>query len=266
MDRISITQAAAQLDVSRRTLERWIRDGRLSAIPDPKDGRQRLVDPEAVKHLVAQMPKKRTIQQKHLPRDDQALVQDDQPTTAAAPPDDHYQEAIDTALSLAYWYHRRLAEVLSPLDVPNLTLEELREGALGQDLRQLADIAQGRAFVDQRHVLQAIDAVLQVLFWPAAADDYQVPRLFWDGNVGRMLALAKYRAYRSQDLVSVDEASNMLGVTIPTIYRWMDDRTLNYVRDDTGNRTWIVRRDIEWLKRKAAELPTIASPTRKLAS
>ena len=97
-------------------------------------------------------------------------------------------------------------------------------------------------------VLQAIDAVLQVLFWPAAADDYSVPRLFWDTPVGRMLTLAKFRAYRPQDLISVDEAVRLLGVTTPTLYRWMEDRALDYVRDDTSNRTWIVRRDVDVLK------------------
>jgi hypothetical protein len=43
-------------------------------------------------------------------------------------------------------------------------------------------------------------------------------------------------------------------VTRPTIYRWMDDRTLNYVRDDMSGRTFVVRRDIDNLKRVAAEL------------
>ena len=50
------------------------------------------------------------------------------------------------------------------------------------------------------------------------------------------------------------EAAQQLGVTRPTIYRWMDDRTLNYVRDDMSGRTFVVRRDIDNLKRVAAEL------------
>src|SRR5688572_16250486 len=59
MTRISISQAAAQFGVSRRTVERWIRDGRLTAIPNAKDGRQRLVDPDTVQLLIGQMPKRR---------------------------------------------------------------------------------------------------------------------------------------------------------------------------------------------------------------
>jgi hypothetical protein len=34
----------------------------------------------------------------------------------------------------------------------------------------------------------------------------------------------------------------------------MDDRTLNYVRDDMSGRTFVVRRDIENLKNVAREL------------
>jgi hypothetical protein len=34
----------------------------------------------------------------------------------------------------------------------------------------------------------------------------------------------------------------------------MDDRTLNYGRDDMSGRTFVVRRDIDNLKRVAAEL------------
>jgi ABC-type ATPase with predicted acetyltransferase domain len=42
-------------------------------------------------------------------------------------------------------------------------------------------------------------------------------------------------------------------VTRPTIYRWMDERTLNYVVDDMTGRTFVVRRDIENLRRVAEE-------------
>ena len=69
-----------------------------------------------------------------------------------------------------------------------------------------------------------------------------------------MMALAKYRAFEPSELVSIGNAAQQLGVTRPTIYRWMDDRTLNYVRDDMSGRTFVVRRDIDNLKRVAMEL------------
>ena len=165
-----------------------------------------------------------------------------------------YQEVIDQALQLVYSHHHRLVSQLFPSAFQALTLEQLRSGPLGEDLSRLARLAKGQTRDSKETVLEAIEAVLQLLFWPAAADDYTVPRSFWDTDLGRMMALAKYRAYEPAELVSIGNAAQQLGVTRPTIYRWMDDRTLNYVRDDMSGRTFVVRRDIENLKRVAAEL------------
>ncbi len=165
-----------------------------------------------------------------------------------------YQDVVDQALQLVYSHHHRLISQLHPAAFSPLTLDQLRKGPLGQDLLRLAKLARGQVREPKEEVLAAIDSVLQLLFWPAAADDYSVPRSFWDTELGRMLALAKYRAYDPAELVSIGNAAQQLGVTRPTIYRWMDDRTLNYVRDDMSGRTFVVRRDIDNLKRVAAEL------------
>jgi excisionase family DNA binding protein len=157
-------------------------------------------------------------------------------------------------LQLVYSQHHRLISQLHPESFRELTLGDLQGGPLGRDLQRLGALARGEVREPKDLVLSAIDAVLQVLFWPAAAEDYTVPRSFWDTDLGRMLALAKYRAYDPTELVSIGSAAQQLGVTRPTIYRWMDDRTLNYVRDDMSGRTFVVRRDIDNLKRVAAEL------------
>lgn len=165
-----------------------------------------------------------------------------------------YQEVMDNALQLVYSHHHRLITQLMPEAFKPLSLDQLRHGPLGQDLLRLARLAHGQAREPKEHVLAAIDSVLQLLFWPAAAEDYSVPRSFWDTDLGRMLALAKYRAYEPNELVSIGNAAQQLGVTRPTIYRWMDERTLNYVRDDMSGRTFVVRRDIDTLKRVAQEV------------
>lgn len=165
-----------------------------------------------------------------------------------------YRAAMDQALQLVYSQHHRLIGQLHPESFRELTLEDLRQGPLGRDLQRLAALARGEVREPKDLVLSAIDSVLQILFWPAAAEDYMVPRTFWDTELGRMLALAKYRAYDPTELVSIGSAAQQLGVTRPTIYRWMDDRTLNYVRDDMSGRTFVVRRDIENLKNVAREL------------
>ena len=170
-----------------------------------------------------------------------------------------YQNVIDQALQLVYSHHHRLVSQLFPSAFQPLTLDQLRSGPLGTDLTRLGKLAKGHFRESKEVVLEAIESVLQLLFWPAAADDYTVPRSFWDTELGRMMALAKYRAYEPAELVSIGSAAQQLGVTRPTIYRWMDDRTLNYVRDDMSGRTFVVRRDIENLKRVAAELGGQAS-------
>jgi excisionase family DNA binding protein len=160
-----------------------------------------------------------------------------------------YQDVIDQALQLVYSHHHRLITRLYPSAFQPLSMEQLRSGPLGQDLHRLALLARGQTRESKERVLTAIDAVVQLLFWPAAADDYTVPRSFWDTELGRMMAMAKFRAYEPNELVSIGSAAQQLGVTRPTIYRWMDDRRLNYVRDDMSGRTFVVRRDIEYLKR-----------------
>lgn len=164
-----------------------------------------------------------------------------------------YQEVMDNALQLVYSHHHRLVTQLYPESFKALTLDQLRSGPFGQDLLRLARLARGHTRETKDLVLEAIDSVLQLLFWPVAAEDYSVPRAFWDTDLGRMLALAKYRAYDPSELVSIGNAAQQLGVTRPTIYRWMDDRSLNYVRDDMSGRTFVVRRDIDNLKRVASE-------------
>lgn len=164
-----------------------------------------------------------------------------------------YQEVIDQALQLVYSHHHRLVSQLAPETFRSLSLDQLRNGPLGQDLIRLAHMARGQMREPKEKVLDAIDSVLELLFWPIAADDYSVPRAFWDTDLGRMMALAKYRAYEPSELVSIGNAAAQLGVTRPTIYRWMDDRSLNYVRDDMSGRTFVVRRDIDNLREVAED-------------
>ena len=160
-----------------------------------------------------------------------------------------YDEVIDQALMLVYSHYHRYVAQLKPDAFTAIPIEELRTGPLGENLTRLAKIARGQIRESKEDVLDAIEAVVQLLFWPSAADDYSVPRSFWDQDLGRMMALAKYRAFEPGELVSIGNAAQQLGVARPTIYRWMDDRTLNYVRDDMSGRTFVVRRDIDNLKR-----------------
>src|SRR5262249_26339194 len=128
------------------------------------------------------------------------------------------------------------------------------EGPLGRDLLHLGRLARGEEQADQEEVFRAVNSILELLFWPAGEDQYQVPRSFWEESLGKMLSQAKLRAVDASELMSIGNAATQLGVTRPTIYRWMDDHTLNYVRDEMSGRTFVFRHDVDILKEEAARL------------
>ena len=165
-----------------------------------------------------------------------------------APVTDEYQGVVDEALQLVYSQHYRIISRLYPSAMTRVSLEQLREGPLGEDLARLAQIAGGALRAGREEVLGAIDSVLQLLFWPVGAESYTVPHSFWEQPLGKMLSLAKLRSFEPTELVSIGQAANVLKVTRPTIYRWMDDKALDYVRDDMSGRTFVVRQDVEAMK------------------
>jgi hypothetical protein len=151
---------------------------------------------------------------------------------------------IDQALQLAYSQLHRFATRLVPGFLAPSSFAQLRAGPLGRDLRRLAALARGEQTVPQDQVLAAVEAVVQLLFWPAAAESFQVPRAFWETDLGLLLARAKFRAFAPKELVGIGTAEIRLGVTRPTVYRWVDDRVLDSVRDEVSGRTYVLGSDI----------------------
>ena len=134
------------------------------------------------------------------------------------------------------------------------TLEQLRSGPLGRTLTRLALVASGQEHASRENVIAAIDTVLEVMFWPAGSDDCSVPRAFWGTELGRLLARAKFRAYQPVDLVGIGLAAQQLGVSRPTVYRWMDDRLLDYVHDEISGRSFVLRHGVDLLLQVAPEM------------
>ena len=82
-----------------------------------------------------------------------------------APVTDEYQGVVDEALQLVYSQHYRIISRLYPSAMTRVSLEQLREGPLGEDLARLAQIAGGALRAGREEVLGAIDSVLQLLFF-----------------------------------------------------------------------------------------------------
>ncbi len=267
---VSITEAAKRTGVSRRTVERWIRSGRLTSVASEADHRQRLVDPAAVDTLAAasSRPGPKPVSPEH----EGGFPPQSAPTPiklATADGDTRImvineQDVVDQALQLAYSHAHRVLMQTCPWMFQPQSLDQLRAGPLGQDLVRLMRVARGEETASKSMVLAAIQSVLQLLFWPAAADDYTVPRSFWDTDLGRRIAQAKFRVFKPDELMSIGEAGRQLGVTRPVVYRWMDDRTLSYVRDDTSGRTFVVASEVQHLKRVALQLSDGRQPGRNV--
>jgi hypothetical protein len=68
-----------------------------------------------------------------------------------------------------------------------------------------------------------------------------------------MLSMAKLRCYSADDLIGIGAAADLLEVSRPTIYRWMDDSTLDYVRDDLSKRIFLIRQSVLDMKPKVEE-------------
>lgn len=165
-----------------------------------------------------------------------------------------YVETIDQTLRLVYSQLHRYQLKLFGKTPEAVSADGLREGPLGQDLYRLARLSRGEEQANQDDVFRAVNSVLELLFWPAGEDTYQVPRSFWEEPLGKILSQAKLRAVDPSELMSIGNAAQQLSVTRPTIYRWMDDRTLNYVRDEMSGRTFVFRQDVDQLREDASHV------------
>jgi hypothetical protein len=156
-------------------------------------------------------------------------------TITPAEPVNPDQATIDQALRLIAEYHHRVGVELGRTTTsPSLSV--LRRSPLGRKLRRLAAVAQGTEDVATATIRRDADDVVALLLRPLAAADYQIPAWFWQTALGRLIAGAVYRTYRADDLFCPSSAAERLNLDRKTIDRWLDDGTLDSVRDETGAR------------------------------
>ena len=159
-----------------------------------------------------------------------------------------YEPIIDQTLRLIHSQLHRYHRHLTGAAPDAVSVEQLRSGPLGQDLQRLARIARGEERVPEEQVFQSVRAILDLLLWPAGADTYEVQHPFWTEPLGKMLSQAKWRSVDRDELMSIGAAADTLGVARPTIYRWMYAGTVESVRDDTSDRFYVMRRDIDHIQ------------------
>ena|SRR5262245_21339572 len=162
-----------------------------------------------------------------------------------------YEPVIEQTLRLVHSQLHRYQRQLTGTIPDTVSIDQLREGPLGKDLARLARIARGEERAPAEEVFRSVRAVLDLLFWPAGADTYEVDHPFWKEPLGRMLSQAKWRSIEHSDLMSIGGAADRLGVARPTIYRWMYAGTIESVRDDTSDRFYVLRRDIDQIQAEA---------------
>jgi excisionase family DNA binding protein len=162
-----------------------------------------------------------------------------------------YEPVIEQTLRLVHSQLHRYQRQLTGTIPDAISIDQLRQGPLGQDLARLARIARGEEHAPAEEVFRSVRAVLDLLFWPAGADTYEVDHPFWKEPLGRMLSQAKWRSIEHGELMSIGAAADRLGVARPTIYRWMYAGTIESVRDDTSDRFYVLRRDIDQVQAEA---------------
>jgi excisionase family DNA binding protein len=165
-----------------------------------------------------------------------------------------YEPVIEQTLRLVHSQLHRYQRQLTGTIPDTVSIDHLRAGPLGQDLARLAKIARGEERAPADEVFRSVRAILDLLFWPAGADTYEVEHPFWKEPLGRMLSLAKWRSIEHSDLMSIGAAADQLGVARPTIYRWMYAGQIESVRDDTSDRFYVLRRDIDQVQHESDRL------------
>ncbi len=167
-------------------------------------------------------------------------------TVTFAEPANPDQAAIDQVLRLVAEHHLRLgAELGRTTSSPSLSV--LRRSPLGRKLRRLAAVGQGMEDATAATIRRDADDVVALLLRPLTATDYHVPAWFWQTSLGRLIAAAVYRTYRADDLFCPASAAERLNLDRKTIERWLDDGTLDSVRDETGAR-FVPAKTIERLR------------------
>ncbi len=109
--------------------------------------------------------------------------------------------------------------------VPSLVLEQLREGPLGQDLTNIAYLAEG--YPAEGNIDEMIQRVLRHCFGPmiqfSTNTTLRLPKGWQKTPFGLMVGNAYRRLIPAKDRMTTAQASRALGVKRQTLYDWVEE-------------------------------------------
>ena len=108
---------------------------------------------------------------------------------------------------------------------PQLTLEQLREGPLGQDLTNMAYLAEG--YPTEGNIDEMIQRVLRHCFAPmiqfSTNPMLRLPKGWQKTAFGLMVGNAYRRLIPTKDRMTTAQAARALGVKRQTLYDWVEE-------------------------------------------
>jgi len=169
---------------------------------------------------------------------------------------EHYRKVIREFLD-AYWFRRgwEIRETVAGVELPHVAPDVLHTNLLAQQLTDIARMAAGD-WPDCEQacdvVMESIQDLMERLFAaPGMPTAYRVPREFWTTPLGEMVAVAMARI-RSDDLITMTEAAEILGTTVQAIGQRVAKGDLLAIPDpnepNPQRRNRVLRSEVEALR------------------
>jgi hypothetical protein len=191
---VSLAEAAKRAGCSVRTVLRWVEQGLVETASHPTNRRRRLVSLADLEHMTRHRtnPEEEAAAREAREAADRAAIV----TTVRGV----YQQAALAGEGIGFRLHE-------------LTDEQLAASPVAYRLSLLVGAVRGDASKPPEDLQDALDEVLQALYFDPVTLRTDVPDAFWsDSLIGRHLARAKLLLHPPADLVSLNQIASIVGL------------------------------------------------------